>query len=823
MSVPTNTAKVQYTLSSTVQALPIPFYFLENAHIKAVRNRAGAADYTMVLGTDYTLTGAGDEDGGTMTTIATNLQVGDKITIKRNVSITQQVNYVYNDKFPAETHEGALDKLTMIAQQLEEQLNRAIRFPESEPAATSSVLALAASRAGRLIGFNTDGALQYYEPASAVFAEGDVIDVNSLAALKSVSVTDLVTGQQARMSGYNAAGDGGGGLFYYDSASAATANNGTVVAPNAGSGRWIRTVAGPVDVRAFGATCDGSTDDTTKIQAALDAVKDVVFPSATIKITDNLVMSSGHVLTLSPGTTIRQYTANKNIFRAVSKTDITINGNGGVLYGEGAWSDAWSGNEGHEDRGIRLIGCQRVVIDRIRINNCASAGISIQGGSDITIISPVIRGTHDFGVTLQEEDNFQNGIHIFNLDAATYGDATNIKIVAPDISGVAQGLLREEYSAGSAVDRTTIVVGANIHDIPGQHAFYIQSGKFTINGATLTNIALSGVKIQSGSANRDIYGFVALGVNAEGLGGALFEVACLGTGSLKDALFSGTVNGCEYGISINGKCQNIDARVSAKNVSNVVAYITGANPGEIDLDLYGENIEDDGVLIDATLTGKIRINAAIRNCNTAENAGGSGIRVESASADVELTEPDVSDTNGNMVYGLFNSVAGSVVKVRGFARFTGATAEAVRATGTIEQWPTETLLDGATGDFTNYNTVKSSQPMQMKRRSASASYVDIWGRQLEDESAFLIRAEICGKLEGSAQRAAYVSTVLVYRNGGDATVEGSADTDVSIASGSFAGAFQWAVSGSNVFLQVSSGGVANYDWTARVTVTPIAD
>jgi hypothetical protein len=56
---------------------------------------------------------------------------GAMLTILRNVPLTQATDYVSNDEFPAETHEQNLDKLTMITQQLQEQLDRAILLEKS--------------------------------------------------------------------------------------------------------------------------------------------------------------------------------------------------------------------------------------------------------------------------------------------------------------------------------------------------------------------------------------------------------------------------------------------------------------------------------------------------------------------------------------------------------------------------------------------------------------------------------------------------------------------------------------------------------------------
>jgi hypothetical protein len=191
MSVSVTTAKVQYTLSSGAQALPVPFYFIDDTHIKVVRARTGVVDLVLIKGTDYTITGAGDEAGGTVTTIAGTaaaLAAADKITIKRDIPVTQLVNYVYNDKFPAEVHERALDKLTMIVQQLKEVTDRAVQFPETEVAGTGNIMPAASGRAAKILGFDASGnAVQLYDPVSAVFAEGDAIYANSVAALKAIS------------------------------------------------------------------------------------------------------------------------------------------------------------------------------------------------------------------------------------------------------------------------------------------------------------------------------------------------------------------------------------------------------------------------------------------------------------------------------------------------------------------------------------------------------------------------------------------------------------------------------------------------------------
>lgn len=97
--------------------------------------------------------------------------------------------------------------------------------------------------------------------------------VDTIAALKAIpnpagsAVTYLVRG-------YYAVADGGGGLFVWNLADATADNGGTVIAPNAGAGRWNRIFdqGDYIHYRWFGAKLDDASDDTAKIQAAHDLV-----------------------------------------------------------------------------------------------------------------------------------------------------------------------------------------------------------------------------------------------------------------------------------------------------------------------------------------------------------------------------------------------------------------------------------------------------------------------------------------------------------------------------------------------------------------------
>lgn len=116
MTVPSEQSRIQYTTDGTSGSFPVPFRFLNAAHLQVARQHKDESSI-LELGVDYSVSGVGNQAGGTITTTAT-LPAGDSISIERVVPITQETAYQRNDPFPERAHEQALDKLTMICQML---------------------------------------------------------------------------------------------------------------------------------------------------------------------------------------------------------------------------------------------------------------------------------------------------------------------------------------------------------------------------------------------------------------------------------------------------------------------------------------------------------------------------------------------------------------------------------------------------------------------------------------------------------------------------------------------------------------------------------
>lgn len=131
MTIATQTSKAAFAGNGVTTVFPLPFPFQREADIKAVLRRDGA-DTALAQGTHYTLSGAGTAAGGELTMLAAPA-TGETLVVWRAPAIVQEVDYVENAAFPAETHEAALDLLTMICQSLQEQIDRAVLYPVSTP------------------------------------------------------------------------------------------------------------------------------------------------------------------------------------------------------------------------------------------------------------------------------------------------------------------------------------------------------------------------------------------------------------------------------------------------------------------------------------------------------------------------------------------------------------------------------------------------------------------------------------------------------------------------------------------------------------------
>ena len=125
-------------------------------------------------GVDYTVQ-LGENGLGTVT-FTTAPTATQTITFLSSIPRTQSTDYINigTDKFPADSHEGTVDKLTLISREQDEAVNRAILLPESS----------------NLTGVNIPVSVANANKAIVVNSTGDNLDAKNLADIGAATVTD---------------------------------------------------------------------------------------------------------------------------------------------------------------------------------------------------------------------------------------------------------------------------------------------------------------------------------------------------------------------------------------------------------------------------------------------------------------------------------------------------------------------------------------------------------------------------------------------------------------------------------------------------------
>ena len=183
MTVSSTTTKNSYSGNGSTTVFAYAFKIFDDADLQVIIRSSTGTETTKTLTTHYTVSGAGSASGGNVTFTTGNTPAsGETVVIRRNLTQTQSTDYVANDPFPAESHEDALDRLTMIAQGIQEELDRSFKISKTTTITTPEFTDSASDRALKLLGFSSDGqSLQAFaDPTTDV-------ELTSIAGLTSAA------------------------------------------------------------------------------------------------------------------------------------------------------------------------------------------------------------------------------------------------------------------------------------------------------------------------------------------------------------------------------------------------------------------------------------------------------------------------------------------------------------------------------------------------------------------------------------------------------------------------------------------------------------
>jgi hypothetical protein len=296
VTVQTTTNKALFTGPSITGPFTFNFRFFDNADIEVIRTTISTgAETTLTEGggaNGYTLTGAGNYNGGSVTLNTALVEGSQILTVRRVLDVKQGTALRNQGSYFAELHEDMADRNTMVDQQQDEQIARSLQLQVSSDLADPVIPETysAVTRALKGIGFDALGNLKLY-----VLQAG-------------ASLIDLAASTGASLIGFL----------------------------QSGAGAVLQTVQDhlrslPISVKNFGVTGDG-TDETTKFQAALAAAgnRDLLLaPGATYVISDTLSVPAGCRIKGNGATITNNITGQGNVFQIaasnVSIENLTIN------------------------------------------------------------------------------------------------------------------------------------------------------------------------------------------------------------------------------------------------------------------------------------------------------------------------------------------------------------------------------------------------------------------------------------------------------------------------------------------------------------------
>lgn len=143
--------RVQYVAATAQTLFPYPFPIFANTDLKVHVDGA-----LKVLTTDYTVSGATAPTGGNVTFLVAPGN-GKIVTIYRDIAIQRLSDFQQNGPFASVTVNDELDRMTLVDQQLESSIQRALRIPVTANVADADIELPVANYANKFLTFDVTG------------------------------------------------------------------------------------------------------------------------------------------------------------------------------------------------------------------------------------------------------------------------------------------------------------------------------------------------------------------------------------------------------------------------------------------------------------------------------------------------------------------------------------------------------------------------------------------------------------------------------------------------------------------------------------------
>jgi len=273
MTVSSSTSRVQFNGNGSTTVFAYSFKIFDQDDLTVIVRSATGVETVKTITTHYTVSGVGNAGGGNVTMLTAPAS-GETLTILREQDLVQELDLVENDPFPAQSLEDALDKLTFIVQQHDEELGRAIKASRTNTISSTEFTVLAADRANKVFAFNSAGELSVAQElgtyrgnwaTSTAFAQRDIVKDTSNYNIYICVTAHTSTGSQPISSNADVAK----WALIVDAASAATSESNA--ASSASAAATSATNAANSATAAAGSASSASSSASTATTQASNA------------------------------------------------------------------------------------------------------------------------------------------------------------------------------------------------------------------------------------------------------------------------------------------------------------------------------------------------------------------------------------------------------------------------------------------------------------------------------------------------------------------------------------------------------------------------
>jgi len=193
MTVSSTTVKNSYSGNGSTTEFAYTFKIFANTDLQVIIRSSTGTETTKTLTTHYTVAGAGDASGGSITfTVGNTPASGETVVIRRGVPQTQAIDYIANDPFPAESHEEGLDRATMTIQQMQEEVTRSIKLSKTNTMTSTEFAVGATDRANKILAFDGNGEISVTQELGTFIGDWSAsTDYNARDIVKDTSTNNI--------------------------------------------------------------------------------------------------------------------------------------------------------------------------------------------------------------------------------------------------------------------------------------------------------------------------------------------------------------------------------------------------------------------------------------------------------------------------------------------------------------------------------------------------------------------------------------------------------------------------------------------------------